>query len=186
MFGFQGGESAGTVARKKGHVKDAQRTGRFLANSACPTIQTEGQLSSMVKIRSGISPGGIPLHQSRGRDCPGEASEPIGWIGRRRQVRSALTRKARPCGPLALAGMPAPVGVATGGALDERAGEEAGPVDVGDQALMRGLATAVPMVRPRRSLSKHGHRRRRPHNVQREFLCRGPASTLARWCGGRE
>ena len=34
-----------------------------------------------------------------------------------------------------------------------RAGEEARRQDVGDQALMRGLATAFPNVRPRLSLS---------------------------------
>ena len=55
----------------------------------------------------------------------------------------------------------------------ERVGAEAGPVDVGDQALMRGLVTAVPSMRLRRSLSKRRRRQGRPHNVQREFLCRG-------------
>jgi hypothetical protein len=64
--------------------------------------------------------------------------------------------------------------------VDERAREGAGPVDVGDQALMRGLVTAVPSMRPRRSLSKSGRRQCRPHNVQREFLYRGPAPTRAR------
>jgi hypothetical protein len=29
MFGFQGGESADTVARKKGYMKDAQHSGVF-------------------------------------------------------------------------------------------------------------------------------------------------------------
>jgi len=33
--------------------------------------------------------------------------------------------------------------------LDDRAWVEAEPKDVGDQALMRGLATAFPIVRPR-------------------------------------
>ncbi len=63
---------------------------------------------------------------------------------------------------------------------NERAREETGPVDVGDQALMRGLDTAVPSMRPRLSLSKSGRRRCRPHNVLREFLCRCPVPTLAR------
>ena len=39
---------------------------------------------------------------------------------------------------------------------------EARPEDVGDQALMRGLATACPSMRPGRSLSNHGRRRCRP------------------------
>jgi hypothetical protein len=55
MFGFQGGESADTVARKKGYMKDAQQKWRFLTNFDCSSIKTEGQLSSMVKTRSGIS-----------------------------------------------------------------------------------------------------------------------------------
>jgi len=38
MFGFQGGESADTVARKKGYMKDAQRKWRFLTNFDCSTI----------------------------------------------------------------------------------------------------------------------------------------------------
>ena len=37
-------------------------------------------------------------------------------------------------------------------------------VDVGDQALMRGLDTALPRVRPRRSLSYFGRRHDAGHN----------------------
>jgi hypothetical protein len=55
MFGFQGGESADTVARKKGYMKDAQKTWRFLTNYDLSSIKTEGQLCSMVKTRSSIS-----------------------------------------------------------------------------------------------------------------------------------
>ena len=55
MFGFQGGESAATVARKKSYMKDAQQKWRFLTNLDCSTIKTQGQLVSMVKTRSGIS-----------------------------------------------------------------------------------------------------------------------------------
>jgi hypothetical protein len=55
MFGFQGGESADTVARKKGYMQDAQRRWDFLTNFDLSTIKNEGQLSSMVKERSGIS-----------------------------------------------------------------------------------------------------------------------------------
>lgn len=55
MFGFQGGESADTVARKKGYMKEAQQKWRFLTIFDCSTIKTEGQLRSMVKTRSGIS-----------------------------------------------------------------------------------------------------------------------------------
>ena len=54
MFGFQGGESADTVARKKGYMKDAQRKWRFLTNFDRSTIKTGGQLRTMVTTRSGI------------------------------------------------------------------------------------------------------------------------------------
>jgi hypothetical protein len=55
MFGFQGGESAGTVARKKGYMQDAQQRWGFMTNFDLSTIKNEVQLSSMVKDRSGIS-----------------------------------------------------------------------------------------------------------------------------------
>lgn len=55
MFGFQGGESTATVARKKGYMKDAQKKWRFLTNYDLSSIKTKGQLCSMVKTRSSIS-----------------------------------------------------------------------------------------------------------------------------------
>jgi hypothetical protein len=55
MFGFQGGESADTVARKKGYMQDAQQRWDFMTNFDLSTIKNEVQLSSMVKERSGIS-----------------------------------------------------------------------------------------------------------------------------------
>lgn len=55
MFGFQGGESAETVARKKGYMKDARRRWSFLTNYDLSTIKTEGQLCSMVKTRYSLS-----------------------------------------------------------------------------------------------------------------------------------
>jgi hypothetical protein len=55
MFGFRGGESADTVARKKGYIEDAQREWRFLTHFDCSSIKTKGQLRSMVRTRSGIS-----------------------------------------------------------------------------------------------------------------------------------
>ena len=53
VFGFQGGESPDTVARKEGYMKDAQHQWRFLTNYDLSTIKTGGQLCSMVKTRSG-------------------------------------------------------------------------------------------------------------------------------------
>ena len=55
MFGFQGGEAADTVARKKGYMQDAQQRWGFLTNFDLSTIKNDVQLSSMVKDRSGIS-----------------------------------------------------------------------------------------------------------------------------------
>ena len=57
MFGFQGGESADTLGRKKGYMKDAQHQWRFLTNYDLSSIKTERQLCSMVKTRSGLSEG---------------------------------------------------------------------------------------------------------------------------------
>jgi hypothetical protein len=57
MFGFQGGESADTVARKKGYLRDAQERWGFMTHFDLSTIKNEVQLSSMVKDRSGISEG---------------------------------------------------------------------------------------------------------------------------------
>jgi hypothetical protein len=55
MFGFQGGESAATVARKRGYMKDAQHQWGFLTYFDLSTIKNEIQLRTMVKDRSSIS-----------------------------------------------------------------------------------------------------------------------------------
>ena len=55
MFGFQGGETAEVMARKRGHMKDAQQKWPFLTNFDCSTIKAEGQLCSMVKTRASMS-----------------------------------------------------------------------------------------------------------------------------------
>jgi hypothetical protein len=55
MFGFQGGESADTVARKRSYLQDARQKWRFLTHFDLSTIKNEVQLSTMVKERSGIS-----------------------------------------------------------------------------------------------------------------------------------
>ncbi len=55
MFGFRGGESAETVARKKGYMREAQQRWSFLTNFDVSTIRNELQLASMVKDRSGIT-----------------------------------------------------------------------------------------------------------------------------------
>jgi hypothetical protein len=63
----------------------------------------------------------------------------------------------------------------------DRAEERAGPEDVGDQALIRGLDTALPFVRPGLSLSGIGRRScDRPHSNLGNSPCRGPALTSAR------
>src|SRR5215471_5682936 len=63
----------------------------------------------------------------------------------------------------------------------DRAEERAGLEDVGEQALMRGLATAFPFVRL--GLSRSGIGRRsddRPHSSVGNSPCRGPTLTAAR------
>jgi hypothetical protein len=55
MFGFRGGESPDTVARKKGYMQEAQQRWGFMTNFDLLTIKNEIHLSSMVKDRSGIS-----------------------------------------------------------------------------------------------------------------------------------
>ena len=63
----------------------------------------------------------------------------------------------------------------------DRAEEKAGPEDVGEQALMRGLDTTFPFFRLGLSWSSVGRRSDdRPHNGFQEFPCRGPALTPAR------
>src|SRR5258706_10671315 len=63
----------------------------------------------------------------------------------------------------------------------DRAEERAGPEDVGDQALMRGLDTALPFVRPGLSLSEIGRRScDRPRSKLGSSPCRGPALASAR------
>jgi len=55
MFGHQGGESAETVARKKGYGREAQQKWKFLTNFDLSTIKNKGQLCAMIHVRSGIS-----------------------------------------------------------------------------------------------------------------------------------
>ena len=63
----------------------------------------------------------------------------------------------------------------------DRAEEKAGPEDVGEQALMRGLDTAFPFFRPGLSWSSVGRRSDdRPHNGFQDFPNRGPTFTSAR------
>jgi hypothetical protein len=61
----------------------------------------------------------------------------------------------------------------------DRAEERAGPEDVGDQALMRGLVTAFPFVRPGLSLSEVGRRSfDRPRRLLGSSPAGGPPSLL--------
>jgi hypothetical protein len=41
MFGFQGGESADTVARKKGYMRDTHQRWAFMTNFDLSTIKNE-------------------------------------------------------------------------------------------------------------------------------------------------
>ena len=55
MFGFRGGESAETVARKKVYMKDAQQRWGCLTNFDLSTIKNEVQLRSIVRDRYSLS-----------------------------------------------------------------------------------------------------------------------------------
>jgi hypothetical protein len=55
MFGFQGGESAETVSRKRGYLKDAQKRWTFLTYYDLSTIKNEIQLRSMIQGRASIT-----------------------------------------------------------------------------------------------------------------------------------
>ncbi len=55
MFGFRGGESGETVARKKAYMRDAQQRWSYLTNFDLSTIKNEVQLTSMVRDRYGLS-----------------------------------------------------------------------------------------------------------------------------------
>ena len=52
MFGFQGGESAETISRKRSYMQEAQKIWPFLTNFDCSVIKTAGQLAQMIKTRS--------------------------------------------------------------------------------------------------------------------------------------
>lgn len=55
MFGFQGGEPADVVTRKRHDMKEAQQRWPFLTNFDASTIKNEPQLISLVKDRTGGS-----------------------------------------------------------------------------------------------------------------------------------
>ena len=55
MFGFRGGESVETVARKKGYMQEAQKQWSGLTGVDLSTIKNEVQFASMVKDRTGIT-----------------------------------------------------------------------------------------------------------------------------------
>lgn len=53
MFGYQGGESGETVARKRGYMTEARQRWPFLTRFDVTTIHNEQQLATMVRDRSG-------------------------------------------------------------------------------------------------------------------------------------
>jgi hypothetical protein len=55
MFGFSGGESAETVARKRGYMAEARERWPFITLFDASTIKTEAQLISLVKDRTSVS-----------------------------------------------------------------------------------------------------------------------------------
>lgn len=55
MFGFRGGETAETLARKKDYMRDAQQKWSCLTNFDLSTIKNEVQLRSIVRDRYSLS-----------------------------------------------------------------------------------------------------------------------------------
>jgi hypothetical protein len=83
MFGFQGGESAETVARKKISMKSARERWSFLTSFDLSTVRNAAQLGTMVKIRSSV-----PESQAN--------SDVDAWL---RTQPSLVEYAARPIGP---------------------------------------------------------------------------------------
>lgn len=54
MFGYRGGESHETVARKRGYMAEAQHRWPFLTKFDLTTIHNEPQLATMVRDRTGL------------------------------------------------------------------------------------------------------------------------------------
>jgi hypothetical protein len=55
MFGYQGGESADTVARKAAYSEEALQRWTFLTTIDLSSIKNKEQLCSMIMIRSSVS-----------------------------------------------------------------------------------------------------------------------------------
>lgn len=55
MFGFSGGKSSQTIARKKGYMADAQNEWPFLTKFDLSTIKSEAQLVTILKERDSLS-----------------------------------------------------------------------------------------------------------------------------------
>lgn len=54
MFGFRDGESADTLARKRGYRRDAQETWAFLTIYDLATVRTPAELTAMVQARCSL------------------------------------------------------------------------------------------------------------------------------------
>jgi hypothetical protein len=54
MFGYRGGESAETVERKQGYMRDAQERWGELTVFDLSTIRNEAQLCELIKERLGL------------------------------------------------------------------------------------------------------------------------------------
>jgi hypothetical protein len=54
MFGYRGGESAETVARKQGYMRDAKQRWAGVTTYDLSTITNETQLCGIVKDRLGL------------------------------------------------------------------------------------------------------------------------------------
>ena len=55
MFGFQGGQSIDTVARKRAYMAEAQGKWPFLTTIDCRSLKSTDQLRALIKVRAGLS-----------------------------------------------------------------------------------------------------------------------------------
>ena len=55
MFGFQGGQSVETVARKRAYMAEAQGNWPFLTTIDCRSLKNTDQLTAMIRVRAGLS-----------------------------------------------------------------------------------------------------------------------------------
>src|ERR1700692_2877087 len=133
----------------------------FLPMSMPITVGEVSRFCDMACSLSSVRPASIPCWQGGSTAGPSHSDVPSQAHSARLPISTGTHREVL--------------------ALMVRAEEKAGPEDVVEQALMRGLDTAFPFFRLGLSWSSVGRRSDdRPHNGFQEFPCRGSAFNPAR------